>query len=195
MVAPLLDLVERAMIFLGPGTAFPEVCLDWIKEDWREEAVPLSEEELRLLEQMERALVAEDPKFASALRGTTLRRNARRRSYIAAAVFLVGVVVLMTGAVMQQTVVGIVGFVVMLGSAYVALTSWRGQNSATPPHAEEGRDVTGSSHQQAGFSVIEGGKAGKRGRRFGRGRKPRSHQPMMERFEERWRRRREGNGF
>jgi hypothetical protein len=30
--------------------------------------VPLSEEELRLLEQMERALVEEDPKFASTLR-------------------------------------------------------------------------------------------------------------------------------
>ena len=35
--------------------------------------MPLSEEELRLLEQMERALVEEDPKFASTLRGTTLR--------------------------------------------------------------------------------------------------------------------------
>ncbi|WP_301036082.1 DUF3040 domain-containing protein, partial [Nocardioides sp.] len=34
-----------------------------------EDPVPLSEEELRLLEQMERALVEEDPKFASTLRG------------------------------------------------------------------------------------------------------------------------------
>jgi len=33
--------------------------------------VPLSEEELRLLEQMERALVEEDPKFASTLRGSS----------------------------------------------------------------------------------------------------------------------------
>ena len=33
--------------------------------------MPLSEEELRLLEQMERALVEEDPKLASTLRGTT----------------------------------------------------------------------------------------------------------------------------
>ena len=42
--------------------------------------MPLSEEELRLLEQMERALVEEDPKFASTLRGTSLRRSARRRA-------------------------------------------------------------------------------------------------------------------
>ena len=67
--------------------------------------MPLSEEELRLLEQMERALVAEDPKFVSALRGTARRRDARRRSIIAGAVFLLGVVVLMTGAVMANTVI------------------------------------------------------------------------------------------
>ena len=41
--------------------------------------MPLSEEELRLLEQMERALVEEDPKLASTLRGTTMRRHARRQ--------------------------------------------------------------------------------------------------------------------
>jgi hypothetical protein len=154
--------------------------------------VPLSEEELRLLEQMERALVAEDPKFASALRGTTMRRNARRRSFVAGGVFLVGVVVLMTGAVMQQTVVGIIGFVVMLVSAYVALSSWRGQNSA--PHSDEGRAVADSPENAFGLSVIEGGKTKKRSSRR---RANRSHnQSMMDRFEERWRRRRDGNnGF
>ena len=45
--------------------------------------MPLSEEELRLLEQMERALVEEDPKLASTLRGTSLRRSARRRAIVA----------------------------------------------------------------------------------------------------------------
>ena len=92
--------------------------------------MPLSEEELRLLEQMERALVAEDPKLASTLRGTTLRATARRRALLAGVVFVVGVVVLMTGAVMKLTVVGIIGFVVMLGSSYIALTSWRGSPRA-----------------------------------------------------------------
>ena len=87
--------------------------------------MPLSEEELRLLEQMERALVADDPKLASTLRGASIRRHARRRAYLAGGAFLVGVVVLMTGAVMSMTIVGIVGFVVMLGSAYVFVTAWR----------------------------------------------------------------------
>jgi hypothetical protein len=154
--------------------------------------VPLSEEELRLLEQMERALVAEDPKFASALRGTTMRRNARRRAFVAGGVFLVGITVLMTGAVTQNTIVGIVGFVVMLGAAYVALSSWRGQNSA--PHSEEGRAVADSPENAFGLSVIEGGKAKKRPTRA-RGSNRSSNQSFMERFEERWRRRRDGNGF
>ena len=149
--------------------------------------MPLSEEELRLLEQMERALVAEDPKFASALRGTTLRRNARRRSFIAAGCFVVGVVVLMTGAVMRLTVVGIIGFVVMLAAAYVALNSWRSQNIT--PQSAEARAMQ-SSGEDFGLSLIEGGKSKKRMPRA----KARSHGSFMERFEERWRRRRNENG-
>jgi hypothetical protein len=152
--------------------------------------VPLSEEELRLLEQMERALVAEDPKFVSALRGTARRRDARRRSIIAGGVFVLGVVVLMTGAVLANTLVGIIGFVVMLGSAVVALTYWRSQGA--PAAAKPGATA---EQPDAGFglSVVQGGKKSKK-----RAPKPRSkpsNQSMMQRFEERWRRRRGSNGF
>jgi hypothetical protein len=149
--------------------------------------VPLSEEELRLLEQMERALVAEDPKLASTMRGTSWRASARRRALLAAVVFVVGVVVLMTGAVTRNTVVGIIGFVVMLGSAYVALSSWRnqGQVPETAPR-ETGQHPT--------FSVIDGG-GRSRGRRQPRARQAASGQSMMAKFEERWRRRRDQNGY
>jgi hypothetical protein len=150
--------------------------------------VPLSEEELRLLEQMERALVAEDPKFASTLRGTALRRNARRRAFVAAGVFVIGVVVLMTGAVISNTIVGIVGFVVMLVSAYVALASWKGQSAATG--SAESSSVADSRDGSFGLSVIQGGKAKKRIPRASSGQKP----SLMNRFEERWRRRRDQNG-
>ena len=146
--------------------------------------MPLSEEELRLLEQMERALVAEDPKLASTLRGTTLRATARRRALLAAFVFVVGIVVLMTGAVLQNTIVGIAGFVVMLVSAYVSLTYWRGQNRTPYKAAQERRD-------HPSFSVIEGGRAKKRSPRSRSG----SHQSLMDRFEERWKRRRDQNGY
>jgi len=158
--------------------------------------VPLSEEELRLLEQMERALVAEDPKLASTMRGTSMRAAARRRVVIAAVGFVVGIAVLMTGAVLaarQQgsgagtmTIVGIVGFVMMLASAYVALTSWRGQNRTPDAAAEQPGSLPT-------FSVIEGGRK-KRAPRAPRGRSS-SRGSMMERFEERWRKRRDQNGF
>jgi len=153
--------------------------------------VPLSEEELRLLEQMERALVEEDPKFASTLRGTSLRRSARRRAILAGVVFLVGVTILMTGAITQMPLIGIAGFVVMLGSATVALTAIRGQHAAPVP-----ADPRAAMHPSRGFTVIDGGRTS-RPRRQGRQRRASSGSSgsFMERMEERWRRRRESGGF
>ena len=152
--------------------------------------MPLSEEELRLLEQMERALVEEDPKFASTLRGTSLRRSARRRAIFAGVVFIAGVTILMAGVMTNSTagfIIGIAGFVVMLGSATVALTAMRSQQGgAVPP------DPRAAAHPSRGFTVIDGG-------RTGRLRRPRRATPtsgsFMERMEERWRRRRETGGF
>ncbi len=144
--------------------------------------MPLSEEELRLLEQMERALVEEDPKLASTLRGTSLRRSARRRAILAGFVFAVGIAVLMTGAITQLWYVGLAGFVIMLGSATMGLGSIREKQA---PTEQQSTDPT------SGFTVIEGGRAGKT-------RKPRntsSHASFMERMEERWRKRRGQNGF
>lgn len=147
--------------------------------------MPLSEEELRLLEQMERALVEEDPKLASTLRGTAFRRAARRRAIFAIACFVLGVVVLMTGAVASIPVVGVVGFVIMLASATIALTAVRGQ------HGGAGADPRSAAHpSHGGFTVIDGGRSG-RTRRPKRG----SSGSFMDRVEERWRRRREEGGF
>jgi hypothetical protein len=143
--------------------------------------VPLSEEELRLLEQMERALVAEDPKFASTLRGTRIRQHARRQVILGVLAFVVGVALLMAGAVTKEIPLGVVGFVVMLGSAYFTLTSWRGQSAALASGA-------GGDKGDAGLRVIQGGKT------RGKTKKAKPKGSMMERFEERWRRRREQNG-
>jgi hypothetical protein len=149
--------------------------------------VPLSEEELRMLEQMERALVEEDPKFASTLRGTSLRRSARRRAIAAGVVFAAGIAVLMAGAISGLVLLGIAGFVVMLGSAVVALTAIRGQQAVAV--GDPGR----SAH---GLTVFDGGRSSGRTRRRSGGSSSRSQGTFMERMEARWRRRRdEGNGF
>jgi hypothetical protein len=153
--------------------------------------VPLSEEELRLLEQMERALVEEDPKFASTLRGTSLRRSARRRAIVAGVVFLIGIAMLMGGVMSGKGAlgfaIGIGGFVVMLGSATIAIAAIRGQQHASAPV-----DPRTAAHPSRGFTVIDGG----RSRRFHRPhRTPKSSNTFMERMEQRWRRRREQGGF
>lgn len=143
----------------------------------------LSEEELRLLEQMERALVEEDPKFASTLRGTSFQRTARRRMILGGVILAAGIgllvlAVLLDLSALVQTILGVAGFVVMLGGAILALTS------ARSPAASAGK-VRASG--RAGLGVVDGGRA-HRPRRTGR---QRSGSPFMERMEERWRRRRE----
>ena len=154
--------------------------------------MPLSEEELRLLEQMERALVEEDPKFASTLRGTSLRRSARRRAILAGAIFVLGVVLLMGGVMSGRGAlgftIGIAGFVVMLGSATIALTAIRGHQHASAPV-----DPSTAAHPSRGFTVIEGGRSGRI--RRPRRNAARSSSTFMERVEERWRRRRDQGGF
>lgn len=147
--------------------------------------MPLSDEELRLLDQMERALIEEDPKFASTLRGATMRQSARRRSIIAGVAFTAGITILMAGAIYNRWYVGIVGFVLMLGAATLALGAMRGQQQAGPQDQAAGHP--------SGFSVIEGGRsAGRTKRSRTRGR---SSGSFMERMEARWRRRRETGGY
>jgi hypothetical protein len=144
--------------------------------------VPLSEEELRLLEQMERALVAEDPKLASTLRGTQVRKHQRRQLALGIVVFVVGVAVLMSGAVLSTTWLGVIGFVVMLGAMVFSLNAWRGRPAAAAPGAPPA-----GPESPSGLHVIDGGKSRRR-----RSKQP-SSDSLMDRFEERWRRRREGD--
>jgi len=148
--------------------------------------VPLSEEELRLLEQMERALTEEDPKFASTLRGTTLQRTARRHAVLAVLGFIVGIAVLMTGVISNHWQVGIVGFVVMLVAATVGLTAIRGQRIS---HAGgiPGPHPAALRQTRHGFGVVDGGRRGRLGH-------PRQH-GFMDTLRVRWRRRRDSGGW
>lgn len=89
--------------------------------------MPLSDNEQRLLEQMERALYAEDPKFASTMRGAARRPGALKRLVIGLGGVLVGLG-LLVGAVAYKIIpLGVVGFLVMLaGTVYAASTQRRG---------------------------------------------------------------------
>jgi len=82
--------------------------------------MPLSEEEQRRLDEIERALLAEDPKFAA---GHSIERVWRRRTVVAGAVVLLGVMLLVVGLVTTQAslpaglIISIIGFLSMVGGA------------------------------------------------------------------------------
>jgi choline-glycine betaine transporter len=84
--------------------------------------VPLSEHEQRLLEQIERALYAEDPKFASTVSSTNLRTHARRRIVWSVVGFIVGIGALLTGVVVQSVPLAVIGFLVMFATAVYAFS-------------------------------------------------------------------------
>ena len=128
--------------------------------------MPLSEEEQRLLEQMEEALAAEDPKLVSTLRGSTSRIRHKRIAILATFGFVVGIGILMTGAITTLTLVAVGGFVVMLACAYLAITHWR--RIGEP-------DLPGKVHPI--------GKS--------KGRQSTHSSGFMNRMEDRWRRRRD----
>jgi hypothetical protein len=94
--------------------------------------VPLSEHEQRLLDQIERALYQEDPKFASTVRSTDLRTHMRRRLRRAAVVLVLGFALMLGGLVSQTPLVGIAGFAVMVGALLLALTSWKRLGTTQP---------------------------------------------------------------
>ena len=76
--------------------------------------MPLSEHEQRMLDEIERALYAEDPKFASSVRQNDLRAHRRRRLVRSALVFVVGVGLLIAGVISSIWALGVAGFVLML---------------------------------------------------------------------------------
>jgi hypothetical protein len=131
-------------------------------------AVPLSEHEQRQLDQIERALYAEDPKFANAVRSTDPSVHYKRRLFQAGLGVFLGICLVMAGVIMlQSTGLGIIisgaGFGVAVASGVWGLKTWKRISS--------GEDSSGA------------------GTRPGRPRQQRAG--FMERLEERWRRRRE----
>ena len=114
--------------------------------------MPLSEHEQRLLDQIERALYAEDPKFASTVRGARLRRPSRRRRLYGIIAFLVGVALLVFGVIVPLKlasiqIVSVLGFLVMFVGALLTLTTLtKGGASA------EGSGQSGGTPHRSGFA-------------------------------------------
>lgn len=109
--------------------------------------MPLSEHEQRLLEQMERALYAEDPRFAATIRDTAQRAGTRRSAGIGILIAAVGVAVMITGLLSATPWLGVIGFVAVLGGTYVAI------RGVTSPEAVAETDAaaTQKPRRKSGF--------------------------------------------
>src|SRR4051794_36549024 len=70
--------------------------------------VPLSDHEQRMLDQIERALYAEDPKFASAVRSTDPQVHYKRRIWKAVIGFVLGLFVVLAGVIVNTMPISIV---------------------------------------------------------------------------------------
>ena len=128
--------------------------------------MPLSENEQRLLEQMERALYAEDPKWASSMRGAVRRSSGARRLLLGIGGVVLGLVLLLVGVAQQWVILGIAGFVVMLGAFAFTVSSRRKPGPQGVVNRAGGvRPVTPARRRRSSF---------------------------MHRLEERWDRRRDG---
>jgi hypothetical protein len=116
-----------------------------------------------MLEAMEQALAAEDPKFASQMQGSSLASLQRRRWLVGAVGVVAGLGLVLVG-VNTTMWVGAVGFALMVASAVFA---------ATPP-------------RRARLGVVRGdgttAPPGKGGRKKGQG-------SFMNRLDQRWERR------
>ena len=147
--------------------------------------MPLSEHEQRLLDQIERALYQEDPKFASTVRQTDLRTHMKRRLIKAALVLALGFALLLTGAVLPNYVVGIAGFAVMVGALLLAMTSWKRMGQPGQPDLH----IAGGPERPRPDRTRPGGSRRLRPSSGGSG-----GGGMMGRLEERWKRRWEERG-
>ncbi len=131
--------------------------------------MPLSEHEQRLLEQIERALVDDDPKFASSVRTGDRRLKARRKLQLGGLLVLVGLAVMIGGVVAQSILIGILGAVVMFAGLPLIALNYKAASGAV----------------EAGAAPATGTAQSGRGGRASRARR----QPLKNRLEARFRRR------
>ncbi|MFW0792877.1 DUF3040 domain-containing protein [Gordonia sp. CPCC 205515] len=116
--------------------------------------MPLSEHEQRMLEQIENALYAEDPKFASSVKRRRLGRSSGRRRLQAAAIFVLGLVLLVGGLIIDVRIGGfpiisLIGFLVMFGAGLFALWGGGGDKGA-PGSSSKGLGRGGKSPRAGG---------------------------------------------
>ncbi len=85
--------------------------------------MPLSDHEQKLLAQMEQALYAEDPKFATTLTGRQRGVGSVSRALVGIGSVAVGLTLIIVGISIGQLWLSVIGFVVMFGGVVFAVAA------------------------------------------------------------------------
>jgi hypothetical protein len=118
--------------------------------------MPLSEHEQRILAEIERRLLEEDPKFAHQV-GSSFRAHLARRLKLAVAGFVLGLVVVVSGPFLQNVAVGVAGFVIMLASVFLFVRTMRRRATVERPVAGAASGSTPASQRRGGGTKGGGG--------------------------------------
>jgi hypothetical protein len=101
--------------------------------------MPLSDHEQRLLDEIEQALYAEDPKFAASVRSAKRRSRTRRSAVLCAFGVAAGLALVLVGLVANVVALSVVGFVLVVAACGYGVQIWRGRGStggsASPANA------------------------------------------------------------
>ncbi|SDZ10832.1 DUF3040 domain-containing protein [Herbiconiux ginsengi] len=116
--------------------------------------MPLSEQEQRLLDEMERSLYHNDADFVSAVGGGRGRLN-YGALVLGILVGILGLGIVIGGVIFHQPLIGLVGFIAMFGGVLLALRrSKRGRGASTSPTGTSGAarpSGSSSSSNKSGF--------------------------------------------
>lgn len=94
--------------------------------------MPLSEHEQRILAEIERRLLEEDPKFAHQV-GSSFRAHLARRMKLAVAGFILGLIVVISAPFLENVAVGVAGFVIMLACVFLFVRTMRRRATVERP--------------------------------------------------------------
>lgn len=110
--------------------------------------MPLSEQEQRLLEEMERSLYQNDADFVATVSGRRGRPN-YTRIVLGSLLAIAGVATLVAGVIVQLPIVGVIGFGLMLGGVLLVLAP--GKAAAGEPPAGSAPRPSAPQRQRSSF--------------------------------------------
>lgn len=106
----------------------------------KEGPVPLSDHEQRLLDEIEQALYAEDPKFAASVRSARRRSRTRRSIVLCVLGVVAGLALVLVGLIAEIIALSVVGFVLVVAACGYLTQVLRGRQKAgaTSTHSSAG---------------------------------------------------------